>query len=172
MRKYSKWPLAIGAALLMLVSGIAFANARRNGMNNSNRAVQNRAMMIRPGMILRGLNLTPQQKDQVKAILSNHKPDAQTVIRQNAEARKTLGDDIFKGADQATLQADFSKVSSAEWNAVALRSKIWNEIRQQNILTADQMAMAQKRHERMDQHLQNFLNRRSAQSAFKPANGR
>jgi Spy/CpxP family protein refolding chaperone len=168
MSTYSKGLLALGAAMLLVVSGVAFANGRNDDMYHHGWAMRGRQMMMfQPEMFLSDLNLTPQQRDQVKTILSNNKAQSQIVMKENAEARKALGDDIFNGADQAKLQEAFDKVKDAGWDAVLLRSKIWNEIRHQNILTQDQMATLQKRQDRMDQHMQNFVNRMNEQASGK-----
>jgi Spy/CpxP family protein refolding chaperone len=158
MKPYQKSLAAVGSALLLVVVAAAALNAQNARMwrRNPGRANQY-GMMFRPRAFLAGLNLTQQQKDQVKTIFANHKPDIQNVSKERAAAQKTLGDDIFNGADQATLQADAGKVSSAEWDAVLLRSKIWAEIKP--VLTSDQLTQLQQRRQKIDQRVQNFLNR-------------
>ncbi len=158
MRKYSRGMLATGAAVLLLGLSVTVAmaqNARMMGRKQGPGAQL--GMMFRPGAFLRGLNLTQQQKDQVKTVFANHKTEIQKVAKQTAEARMALRDDIFNGANQQTLQGALGKVSTAESDAAVLRSAIWMEIKP--ILTPDQLTQLQTRQQNMDRRVQNFLNR-------------
>ena len=159
MREYSKGWLAVGAAVLLLVIAAVAANAQNTRMQRrgAGMGARNGMMMFGPGAFLRGLDLTQQQKDQVKAVFANHKTDIQTAMKENAQARLALRNDLINGAAQDALQADFSKASSAEWDAVLLRSKIWAEIKP--ILTPDQLSKLQQRQQNMSQRMQSFQNR-------------
>jgi len=99
-------------------------------------------------MFLAGLDLTDQQKEQIKTVLSNHKSDIKTVVQDNIKARKDLRQALAQGADQASLKAAYDQVSAAGWNALLLRNNIGAEIKP--ILTAEQQAKIQKRLENIN----------------------
>ena len=100
-----------------------------------------------PRLFLRGLNLTGQQKEQVKNILSNHRPDLKAAAQESLQARKGLREALAVGADQGALKAAYDEASSAGWNALMLRNQIGSEIRQ--VLTPEQQQLLQKRQENL-----------------------
>jgi len=145
MRRYQKALAAISLAVLLTVSAVAVANAQ-----NLKRLGQGGAAakgMFNARMFLRGLNLTDQQKEQVKNILSNHKPEMKAVAQESLQARRGLREALAGEADQAALKAAYDKVSTAGWNALMLRNQIGSELRQ--ILTPEQQELLQKRQQNL-----------------------
>ncbi len=157
MRGYQKC-LWVGAlAVLLLIGAVAVANAQ----NLKRLQKGGRAVALR-GMFLAGLDLTDQQREQFKTILSSHKADIKTVVLDNMKARKDLRQAMAEGADQASLKAAYDQVSAAGWNALLLRKNIGSDIRP--ILTAEQQAKLQKRLENIEKigqlMMENRLNRK------------
>jgi len=147
MRGYQKALAAISLVAVLIVGVVAVANAQ-----NLKRLGQGGAAAASKGkfnarMLLRGLNLTDEQKEQVKNILSNHKPDIKAAAQESLQSRKGLREALAGGADQDALKAAYDKVSSAGWNALMLRNQIGSEIKQ--ILTPEQQERLQKRQENL-----------------------
>jgi len=156
MRRYWKTILAAGAAMLLLatVAGVARAqNVRRVA-----RARAGAADILRPAMWLRGLDLTAEQKDQIKTIIASRKDQIKTVRQANAEARRALRTARVEGADLGTLKTAYDRVSSAGWDALVLRNTIGSEIK--GVLTPDQQAKLQKRLKFLETTGQRLRNRR------------
>jgi Spy/CpxP family protein refolding chaperone len=159
MKRHRNAMVAIVAIVLLVVSAVAVANAqnaRRNLLVQKQGARQKAMMRLRA--FLGGLDLTQQQKDQVKTILAGHKSDIQTIARQTVQDRLSLRSAIVAGAtDDGPLKAAFDKVTTDQWSALTLRSKITAEIKR--ILTPDQQALLQQRIGKLDTRIQNRLNR-------------
>jgi protein CpxP len=163
MRGYQKALAAISLAALLIVGVVAVANAQ-----NLKRLGQNGAAAFKgkfnARMFLRGLNLTDQQKEQVKNILSNHKPDIKAIAQESLQARKGLREALAVGADQGALKAAYDKVSSAGWNALLLRNQIGSEIKQ--ILTPEQLQLLQKRQENLKKLGRKIMENRRIKKLF------
>ncbi len=147
MRGYQKTLAAISLGVLLIVSAVAVANAqnlKRLGQGGAAVAIKEK---FNARMFLRGLNLTDQQKEQVKNILSNHKPDIKAVAQESLQARKGLREALAGGAEQEALKVAYDKVSGAGWNALMLRNQIGSEIKQ--ILTPEQQELLQKRQQNL-----------------------
>ncbi len=153
MRKNQKVFWAGLLAVFLLAGAVAVVNAQ-----NVKRPQKGGAAFALRGMFLAGLDLTDQQKEQIKTILSNHKSDIRTVAQGNLKARKDLRQAMAEGADQASLKAAYDEVSAAGWNALLLRKNIGAEIRP--ILTAEQQAKLQKRLENINKIGQLMLEKR------------
>ena len=147
MKRYAKTMLAAGAAVVLLVVVAAAANAQNGRMALQARNRARAAAIMRPAAWLRGLDLTAEQKDQIKTILANHKTEFQAVRQAGAEARKALRTAIADGADTATIKAAYDRVSSAGWDAFQLRMTLRTEIK--GILTPEQLAKLEKRMNRI-----------------------
>ena len=156
MRRYQKVLAAIGLAILLIVSAVAVANAQNPKRLGQGGAAAKGIFNVR--MFLRGLNLTDQQKEQVKNILSNHKPDMKAVAQESLQARRGLREALAGGADQAALKAAYDKVSTAGWNALMLRKQIGSEIKQ--ILTPEQLELLQKRQQNLKKLGQTIIQNR------------
>jgi periplasmic protein CpxP/Spy len=143
MRGYQKALIAGSLAVLLILGAVAVGNAQNvRRLQQGGQAAALRGM-FRGGLLLRGLELTDQQKEQVKTILSNHKADIRNAAQETIKARRDLRAAMADGADQATLKAAYDKVSGAGWDALLMRNQIGSEIKQ--ILTPEQQARLQKR---------------------------
>jgi Spy/CpxP family protein refolding chaperone len=158
MKRHRKAMVAMVAVVLLVVSVAAAANAQNARRNlQIQRQGAKQKVMLRLRAFLGGLDLTQQQKDQVKTTLAGHKSDIQAVARQNVQDRLALRNAIVGGAANSDLKAAFDKVKEDEWGAVTLRTTITAEIKQ--ILTPDQQARIQQRIGKVDTRIQNRLNR-------------
>jgi protein CpxP len=98
----------------------------------------------RPGMdLLRGLDLTDQQRQQVRTIMENHKSDFQQVrqkMRAAMEAQHAAA--TATPPDEATIRAKAAEVGAAQGDLAVLMTRVRAEVFQ--ILTPDQQAKAQQ----------------------------
>jgi periplasmic protein CpxP/Spy len=98
----------------------------------------------RPGFaLLRGLDLTDQQRQQVRTIMDNHKSEFQQVrqrIRTAFEAQHAAA--TATPPDEATIRAKATEVGAAQGDLAVLMAKVRGEVFQ--ILTPDQQAKAQQ----------------------------
>lgn len=144
MKRHLRVVPAVGLVALLLASAVAVANAQ-----NAKRLQQNLGKAaalkggFRAGLFLGGLDLTDQQKEQVKGILANHKTEIKAVAQEDVKARKALREALATGADQATLKAAYDQVSSAGWDTLSLQIQIRSEVKK--ILTPEQLERLQKR---------------------------
>jgi Spy/CpxP family protein refolding chaperone len=157
MRKYPKTSLALGMVMLLMVTFAAVASAQNAKANRQFLGPGAQRAALRARAFLKGLALTDQQKDQVKTVLTNHREEIQSTAREFAAARLVLGQALAHGASDQTLKAAFDKVSSAEWNAVTLRSKVVAEMEQ--VLTPDQQTVLQQKLQKVDARIQKRLDR-------------
>lgn len=155
MKRYLKALLALGAAMLLVATVVSAANAQN--AKPGQKAAQKRMLrsLIRPGAALRGLDLTQQQKDQVKAILTSNKDAIKAAVTDSVKARLLMNRALASGASDQDLKAAFDNATNAQWNALRLRSKMIAGIKP--ILTPDQLARLQQRLQKVDARIQNLL---------------
>jgi periplasmic protein CpxP/Spy len=154
MRRTRKIFWAGSLAVLLALSAVAAAKAQ-----NPKRLQQAGLVAGIRGMFLQGLDLTDQQKEQIRTILTNHKSDIQSVAQESLKAQKGLREALAAGADDATLKYAYDKVSAAGWDALLLRKNIGAEIKP--VLTPEQLAKLQKRLANMGKFAQKQLAKRS-----------
>jgi protein CpxP len=125
----------------------------------------------RPGFaLLRGLDLTDQQRQQVRTIMDGHKSEFQQVrqrIRAAFEAQHAAAS--ATPADEATIRAKASEVGAAQGDLAVLMTRVRTEVFQ--ILTPEQQAKAQQlqqdraqRHEALKQKMQELRQQRQQQA--------
>lgn len=89
-------------------------------------------------LLIRALNLTPDQMGRIRVIQREHGPmliTAQRIIRQR---RIALEDAVFNpNSDEATIEQLAKELAQAEGRALMIRTKMQFQIRQ--ILTAEQL---------------------------------
>ena len=118
-----------------------------------------------PGMMMRGvgpmgmirmglgqLDLSDEQKQQVKTILGNHKGDFQALRDRGLPARRALADAIA-GGDEAAIRQHSADLSAVQTDTALLAARVRGEVFK--ILTPEQQQKAQelrkKFESRMDQ---------------------
>jgi protein CpxP len=136
-------------AVVLAVAG-AFATGsvlqaqRAGGFGDGPGGFRGRGFGHRPGLeLLRGLDLTDQQRQQVRTIMENHKSDFQQVrqkIRAAMEAQHAAAN--ATPADEATIRAKAAEIGAAEGDLAVLMTRVRAEVFQ--ILTPDQQAKAQQ----------------------------
>jgi protein CpxP len=108
----------------------------------------------RPGLaMLRQLDLTDQQRQQVRTIMQSHKADFQQIhqrIRAAFDAQHAAAN--ATPADEATIRAKATEVGAAEGDLAVLMARVRAEVFQ--ILTPDQQAKAQQLQQQRAQRMQ------------------
>jgi Spy/CpxP family protein refolding chaperone len=90
------------------------------------------------GLILRGLDLSDEQAEQVRGILSADAERAKSAAKAVAEARKALHKTVMEGADEAAVRAAAAELAGAiTENSVAKAAKMASV---RKLLTEEQLA--------------------------------
>jgi Spy/CpxP family protein refolding chaperone len=147
MKRYQKALLAAGVALLLGATVVTAAQAQNLRRLQQNRQAISARNMFRPGVLLAGLKLTDQQKEQAKTILAGHKEDIQAQFKAVQEARRAFREAVVAGSDLTALKPLYDDVSNAEWNGLVLQNQIVSEIKA--ILTPEQQEQLQNRLQRI-----------------------
>lgn len=154
--------LALIATLaLALVAGLAFAQEGGGGGGPKHARMHRNFMgMGGPefGMFLHQLNLSDDQKAQVKQIFQNEKPAMKPLMQQEMQARLAMIQLVTSGNfDQAKASAIANQEAQTHVAMEVEHAKIGAQIYQ--LLNSDQKAkvadMIAKHQQRMEQHLNN-----------------
>jgi len=149
--------VAVGAA----AAGLAYAQPAHGGRGH--RVIEGRGGPGGPGIPFRQLDLTEDQRTQMKQIADQQKAGLQAAGEKVRAARKALHDvETTVPFDEATVRARFSEVSAAEAEVVVLRGRLHAQMFQ--VLTPDQQTKAQQlkaqREQRMAERSQRVRERR------------
>jgi Spy/CpxP family protein refolding chaperone len=83
------------------------------------------------------LNLTPEQREQIRSIRENNKVERAAVNEQLREANRALEEALnFDNPDEASVEKRLHDVSAAQF--AATRMRVLTEIRIRRVLTAEQ----------------------------------
>jgi Spy/CpxP family protein refolding chaperone len=88
------------------------------------------------------LNLTDQQKDQVKGILQGHRDRMQAFAQQSREAARSLREAVISGADESTIRARAADAAKVQADLAVFGSQVRKEVL--GVLTPDQLAKARQ----------------------------
>jgi Spy/CpxP family protein refolding chaperone len=89
---------------------------------------------------VRQLNLTPEQRELIRAIREQSRGDRATVNQRVREANKALEEALdAEAAEQAIIEQRIQEVAAAQ--AAAMRMRIMTEVKIRQVLTAEQRTM-------------------------------
>jgi len=153
--------LVVMAAGLALAAGIAFAQSEggQGTMHRGMHAGMHGPMMGgEMGMFLHQLNLTDDQKAQVKQIFQTEKPNIKPLMQQEMQSHLQLMQLIASGKfDQGAATVIATQEAQTHIQVEVEHAKIGAQIYQ--LLSSDQKAkvadMIAKHQQRMQEHLQN-----------------
>ncbi len=131
---------AAALALIVAVASAAAVWAQTTGAGAGRRGRFHVGRAL--GHISRQLNLTDQQKEQIKGILRSHKADIKAAVDQRFAARKALRQAVASG-DTSQISAAASQLSAAQVKAAQLRAQIRSAIFS-SVLQPDQRAKAEQ----------------------------
>jgi Spy/CpxP family protein refolding chaperone len=94
------------------------------------------------GVPLHSLNLTPDQQNQVRSILSTYRSSARPIIQQLRQAQSSLSDKLLASGQlqPAHLQPQLQQISQLRTQLLQLSAQATMDIR--NLLTPDQLSAA------------------------------
>ena len=153
-----KYSLLAGVALA-LVAGLAFAQQEGSAGAHHGMRGMHGGFMGHPGfaMMLHQLNLTPDQKVQVRQIFEAEKPNIKPLMQQQSQSHQQMMQLITSGNfDQAKATAIATQEAQTHIQMEVEHAKIGSQIYQlldstQKAKVADMMA---KHQERMQKHMQ------------------
>jgi Spy/CpxP family protein refolding chaperone len=141
----------MGCLALILLS-VASLPAAAQGYTGATARRARFARLLSAKQFAAGLNLTADQKAQIKTILANNKTQILQAARNVVKARLDVANGVPNAADQ---------LAAARLQAVNLRKSIFDQMK--SILTPDQLAQAQtkmqNRQQLRAQRLQKLLDR-------------
>lgn len=104
------------------------------------------------GFMLRGLDLTDAQREQVKAIMESHRDEQKAIGDRMQAARKALHDAIGADAfDEAAVRAKAAEIGAVEADAAVLQARIKSEVFA--ILTPEQVKKAKELRGQMENRM-------------------
>jgi Spy/CpxP family protein refolding chaperone len=104
------------------------------------------------------LNLTDQQKEQIKSIRQNLKAQVRPALAAVLKARMQLMQDI-DSANQGAIAADTTALANAQVQFWTLRATQWNQIK--GVLTPDQQNTLSNFKQKMQTRTQDMINKLS-----------
>ena len=156
--RIAKFSLLAGLAVA-LVAGLAFAEQQGGPGEHHGMGGMHRGFMGDPamGMMLHRLNLTEDQKTQVKKIFEAEKPNIKPLMQQQSQSHQQMMQLVTSGSfDEAKATAIATQEAQTHIQMEVEHAKIHAQIYQlldatQKAKVADMMA---KHQERMQQHMQ------------------
>ena len=90
-----------------------------------------------PGDLIRQLNLTPEQREQIRAIREDKQAERSTINQQLRESNRALQEALdTDNPDEAVIEQRVRDVATAQ--ASAMRLRILTELRIRRVLTSEQ----------------------------------
>ncbi|MGE3512677.1 MAG: Spy/CpxP family protein refolding chaperone [Vicinamibacterales bacterium] len=156
MTTYTKrFGLWAGAALVALSVGSTFVHAQNTSgrpgpfMGRGGPAGRGGPGAFGP-MLLRRLNLTEAQREQVKSALDSHRDEMRALADKAFEARKGLRAAIAADSfDESAVRARSAEVATIEADMAVLQARVHQEVWQ--LLTPEQQKQAKELQARMDE---------------------
>lgn len=131
------------------------------------------------GDLIRQLNLTPEQREQIRSIRLSNGTERAAIKNQLAEANRALDEALnSETPDEALVDRRLGEVASAQ--AAAMRMRVLTEIRIRRVLTTEQRkvlrslqqeAMQYRRERRLDNALERQERRDARQRGVNQRNG-
>jgi len=107
-------------------------------------------------MVLRSeLNVTDQQKAQIRETVIAHKPEIAAAAKGVWDRRTALREAVLAGKDEAAIRAAADQLGKAAGDAAVLAAKVASELKP--ILTAEQQQMIRQTRGECDQAVQRFF---------------
>jgi protein CpxP len=140
MRRSTKLVAAAAAVVALALGGVALAQpewGEHRGMWGRHRGMRGE------GLPFAQLNLSDDQRQEIRRIMDQHRTERQAVMQRLREARRAQADAVQAvPADETAIRARSAEVAKAETDAALLRAKVHTAIF--NVLTPDQQAKAKE----------------------------
>jgi len=149
------------AAILagLLGVGTAMASPARGAQRRAPQTPMGRLAMANAGraMTLRAeLNLTEEQREEIKAIIEKRRPEMQPVVRKVVDKKRALREAVLaETPDERAIRRAADELGKAAGEVSVLASRIAGEIRP--ILTPEQIEKLEKFSEERDSSVDRWL---------------
>jgi periplasmic protein CpxP/Spy len=132
--------IAVTAAAALLATGLATAALAQGG---GRRGPDGPGRMGGAGMVLRALDLTEAQREQVKNVMQGHREDMTAIGKRLREAHRAQREAIETvPVNEGLIRSTSQALATAETDMAILQSRIHNEV--WNLLTPEQQAKAKE----------------------------
>lgn len=134
---------AVTAAALLIAGSVATAHAQPHaGFRGARAGMMGHGGGMTLPLLLRGANLTADQKTQVQQIVRSHRPTFQTLFSQLRSAQDQLSSKLLSAGavSESDLAPQLQQISTLRSQLAEEGLRVALEIR--NILTPDQLARA------------------------------
>jgi protein CpxP len=143
---------AVAIAATLAVAAVAFA------ADSTESEADRRPFAARFAERLASLGVTDSQKAQIHAILRQHLPTLQPIIKQVVTERRALRDTIrAENVNETEIRAQAAKVASLEADLAVQRARVVHEIR--GVLTPEQIKKFQEMQAVADERVDGFMHR-------------
>jgi Spy/CpxP family protein refolding chaperone len=153
--------LALTIALIATL-GTGSALAQRTGPGSAGlrqgRPGMRQGLMAMARLGLARLDLTDSQREQVKTIVSNHRPEVQKLAEREIPARRGLVDAVMSG-DEPAIRQRGAEVGAIETDRALLAARVRAEIFK--ILTPEQQQKAQALRKQVEERVDQRRSRRA-----------
>lgn len=116
---------------------------------------------MRPGEVLKELNLSAEQKSQLKEILTAERDQVRATLRDLVAARMEMRDAIQRGADEKTVRDKARVAAGFDSDMAVIRARLWSKANK--ILTPDQERILENRRAEAEaqwqERLDHFINK-------------
>lgn len=143
-----KYVSLIGVALIAVGLWTFPADAQHRAGFRGPRRIAGDTSMSFP-LLLRGANLTADQKSQVRQIMANHRDTLRNLFGQLRAARQDMSNKLFStgGIQESDLASDIQQISLLRKQLTEEGLKVMLEIR--GVLTSAQLANAAQRYQQL-----------------------
>jgi Spy/CpxP family protein refolding chaperone len=153
--------LSVGLSIVVLLGGMVAEAHSFHGRSGG-------SVM---GHLLKGVDLTAQQKEQVKVIMQAHRGDLLAGRVAVLQARQNLVTVTTDGTfDPNAVQAAYSTLAAAQENMTALRAQIFTQV--MPVLTPDQQTVVKDRIAKVNQRMQRTIARLQSKLSSPPSGNR
>src|SRR5262249_33372370 len=143
----TKWVIVTAAMLVMAWAAVPAAHAQGPGGGKGWRGGWGGGLML--GVPLHVLNLTPDQQNQARSVLSSYRTSARPIIQQLRQAQSDLGTKLLTAGpvQSADLQPQIQQIGQLRAQLLQLSAQATADIR--NLLTPAQIATAAQTREKL-----------------------
>lgn len=168
MRAQLKKSIAVAGVVLLAVAGGAAVYAQGGPEGHGRPGFAGRGFERGGfGLSLRGLDLTPEQRTQVKGIFEQHRTELQAVGQRLGAAFKAQHDAVAAmPVDENAIRAKSAELAAVQADAAIVRARIHSEVFQ--LLTPEQQQKAQQLKAEREQRMQQRWQERQQQRQQQP----
>ena len=155
MRRFNRYTVLSVAAMLVMLLGAMLAEAHMGSGRDGG------FMMKR---LLKGLDLSSRQEQQIKAIVQDHKSELRADMTAVLQARRNLlAVSTAAPFDENAVQTAQGMLSEAQGHLTVLRAEMFSQV--MAVLTPEQQATVKDKLARLSQRMQHGIERLQAKES-------